>query len=132
MKIPILFVILTSVIVVAEPDTGLKVECKAVGYDTGTMWYQQSVTYSLDGFTPLTIEEDSERGIYPSGAKEIHKLADARYLTVGSYSTGGGMYTTVLTIIAERNPPHSIEVAYDFRTTLHAGINRTIRDSKRR
>jgi hypothetical protein len=95
--------ILTSALAAAEPDSMLKVECKSVESDTGTQWYQQSVTYSLKGFTPLTIEADAERSVYPSGAKEIHKLADDRFLILGGYSTGGGMYTTVWTIISGQN-----------------------------
>jgi hypothetical protein len=114
MKILILFVILTSALAAAEPNSMLKVECKSVESDTGTQWHQQAVTYSLDGFAPLTIEADAERGVYPSGAKEIHKLADARFLTFGGYSTGGGMYTTVLTIIAGRNGRLLIEDELEF------------------
>jgi hypothetical protein len=114
MRALIPYMILTSALTAAEPDSMLKVECKAVESGTGTQWYQQAVTYSLKGFTSLTIEADGERGVYPSGAKEIHKLDERRFLTLGGYSPGGGMYTTVLTIIAGKNGRLMIEDELEF------------------
>jgi hypothetical protein len=81
----------------------LRIFCEPMEESTGTCWYQKRVTYNLDGYKPLVIEEDMEKGVYPSGAKEIHKLAEARFLILGGYSTGGGMYTTVWTIISGQN-----------------------------
>lgn len=103
MKLAFLSTIFAAAVSAAPIESELKIVGKPVGYDTGTMWYQASVTYSLEGYAPLTISADMEKGIYPTGAREIHKLGKARFLIVGGFSTGGGMYTTVVMIIAGQN-----------------------------
>ena len=114
MKILYTLALLATFLAAAEPEAALKVECQSVGSETDTMWYHQTVTYSLEGYTPLTIKADVERGIYPSGAREIHKLSKSRFLTLGGYSSGGGMFTTVMTIIEGRDGRLFIQDTLEF------------------
>ncbi len=77
----------------------LRIICKPTEYATGTMRYQESVTYELGGYEPLVIRADMATGVYPTGASRILKLGPARFLLLGGHSTGGGTYTKGATIL---------------------------------
>ena len=81
----------------------LTISCEPMEVDTGTSWYQKRVTYKLDGFEPLIIEEDMATGVNPTGAREVHKLGPSRFLLMGGYSPGGGRYTKVAMIITGKD-----------------------------
>lgn len=107
-----LFLILTVFAVTLNAQEGVKdhsakveltISCEPMDADTGTSWYQKRVTYKLDGFEPLIIEEDMATGVYPTGASEVHRLGPSRFLLMGGYSSGGGRYTKVAMIIAGKD-----------------------------
>jgi hypothetical protein len=105
--------ILASAISIAAEESELKITGQNAD-STGTMWYQDSVTFSLEGYAPLTIVADVEKGVYPTGAREVHKLGPARFLLLGGYSTGGGRYTTVAMILAGRDQRLVIQDQLEF------------------
>ena len=84
-------------------EAELTISCEPMKEETGTSWYQKRVTYKLDGFKPLIIEEDMATGVYPTGASEVHRLGPSRFLLMGGYSSGGGRYTRVAMIIAGKD-----------------------------